>query len=135
MDELGDVAGIELPVAVDVDDDVRPAAHGTLEPGAENFSQTRPIVKRNDNCPRLGSALGGLIGRAVVDDDHFDFAHPRNLPRHAGDHLRDGVFFVQGGDRDQKLHKICCHPARRYRETHTSKNRANSGKTARNVAI
>ena len=38
LDELGDVGGVELPVAVDVDDDVGPAAHGAFQAGAEDIS-------------------------------------------------------------------------------------------------
>ena len=46
LDELGDVGGVELPVAVDVDDDVGAAAHGALEAGAEDLAQPRAVVQR-----------------------------------------------------------------------------------------
>jgi hypothetical protein len=105
VDELGDVARVELPVTVDVDDDVRATAHRALEAGAEHFPQPRPVVHVHDDCPDLGGALGGAIGRAVVHNDHLDLAHAGDLAGHAGDDLRDRVFFVQSRDRDDKLHR------------------------------
>jgi hypothetical protein len=44
LNQLFDVRWIKLPVAVDVDDDVRPAAHRPLEPRSKNLTQPRTVM-------------------------------------------------------------------------------------------
>ena len=46
LNQFADVGGIELPVAVDVDDDVRPAPHRAFQAGAEDGAQSAAAFER-----------------------------------------------------------------------------------------
>jgi hypothetical protein len=76
MDQLGDIARIELPVGVQTHDEIG----ATLDPVCETGVESRPHAARGSmpdhRCAKPGRDLGCLIIAAVVDDEDLDGSNP-----------------------------------------------------------
>src|SRR5262249_4707501 len=109
LDQFGDVGRVELSVAIDIDDEIGPAAHGVLKAGAKNSTQSTAARQAEQRGTGVRGFSRGLIGGAVVDYDNLGFIDAGNIPGNTPNHLRDGFFFVESGNRDDQFH-LLWHP-------------------------
>ena len=90
-----------LPVGVEVGAEVIALAQRVEVAGLQRRSQALVEGQRGDGGARLAGPRGGLVGRAVVDDEHVGAGQAL---AHVGDHGGDRVGLVPGGDEDQRPH-------------------------------
>ncbi len=97
-DQPADVGGVELAVAVDIDDDVGPHLEGAAHTLAKGLAQPAVTPETGYLGAGLARPLNGGVGGAVVDHQHLDAADARNVARHPGHHLGDRPLLVETGN-------------------------------------
>ena len=97
-----------LIVAIGVYDDVGAELEAGVEPRFEGVPQAAVSRKLDDVVDAvLAGQLGGAVGRAVVDDEDLDRVDTTDLPRDVSQCVWKGPLFVEAGDLDDQLHRIC----------------------------
>jgi hypothetical protein len=91
-----DVVEVMLPVGVEGDEHVSPAAHAEIEARLQRRALPPVDQMGDDDGSRLASALPGVVTRTVVHDDHVLVSLP-----HAPDGIGDRGAFVERRDDDE----------------------------------
>ena len=105
--EGGDLGGVVLAVGVEGDDRRRVVRERVPEAGAQGRAFARVRVLDEDGGARGLRLGGGVVGRAVVDDDD---GQVQRRGRHDG---RDaGTFLVAGDQREDRVHARTVPPRR-----------------------
>ena len=97
----GQLRGVVLPVAVDLDRDLEAVVSRVLVAGLDRAADADVVGQTRDERPRpLGLGLGA-VGRPVVDDEDLEArVHGADL----FDHTRDRRRLVQGGHNGDPTH-------------------------------
>jgi hypothetical protein len=100
----GDVPSIVLTIGIGVDDDIRPALEGRIDPRRKGNRQT--TMNREPDNVRSGIRChpSGLIIRAIINDQDFHPVKPRDLSGEGGNSLSQVLFLVPGRDLYDEFH-------------------------------
>nr|WP_276604464.1 hypothetical protein [Nannocystis sp. RBIL2] len=104
--QASDVGAGVLIVGVGVDDDVGAEREAGVDAGLERDRE--PAVAREAQHVVHADLLGhgrGVVGAAVVDDEHLDAVDPRQRAREVGEGRRQVLPLVEAGDLDDELHR------------------------------
>ena len=95
VEQLGDVAGVVLAVAVDLNGDLVAVLVRVDVAGLHRAADAEVERQPQHRAPRPRRALRGAVRRAVVDDEHVELGRPLV---DLGDRRGDGFGLVEGGD-------------------------------------